>query len=224
MKRKSSNTDRERVGPETQSRSRKERISRFHNPPPFICLNCDQPIEVTGQIKLFCSDLCSEEAKFVRYFRRCSHDGRIKQADVKEAIEIRFAHIMAGGYPARERQVPRSLRAEVIARDKGVCCKCGEAGTTLDHIDGDANELDNLQLLCNACHNEKTKLRIVEMMPNDERYPAFSKKAKILRFRCNAPRPLRLCDDSELWPTRYHNVMAEWRIFQRNEADLRTPS
>jgi hypothetical protein len=84
--------------------------------------------------------------------------------------------------------------------------------------------LDNLQLLCNTCHNEKTKLRIVEMMPNDERYPAFSKKAKLLRFRCNAPRPLRLCDDSELWPTRYQGVMAEWRTLQRNEADLQTTS
>jgi len=194
-----------------QDKDRKQKISRLLNPPPFICLNCDEPIELTGQVKLFCSELCSEEAKFVRYFRRCSPDGRIKQPDVLEAIEIRFAHIMAGGYPAQERQVSRSMRAKVIARDKGVCRQCGEAGTTLDHIDGDANEMDNLQLLCTICHNAKTRLRIVDLMPNDKRYPAHSKKAKPLRFRCNAPRPLRLCDDSKLWPARYQNIMAEWR-------------
>src|SRR5215207_9713093 len=119
-----------------QAKGRKQKISRLLNPPPFTCLNCDRPIELTCQVKLFCSELCGEEAKFVRYFRRCSHDGRIKHPDVQEAIEIRFAHIMAGGYPAQERQVPGSMRAKVIARDKGVCRQCGAAGTTLDHIDG----------------------------------------------------------------------------------------
>jgi len=215
MKRASTGNDRRSVGPRTQGRIAK--VSRFDHPPPFICLNCDQPIESTGQVKLFCSELCGEEAKFVRYFRRCSHDGRINQADVQEALEIRFAHIMAGGYPAQERQVSPSTRAKVIARDKGVCCRCGEAGTTIDHIDGDANEIENLQLLCKSCHNAKTRLRIVEIMPNDKRYLTHSKKAKLLRFRCNAPRPLRLCDDSELWPSRYQDVMAEWRKARRNE-------
>jgi len=124
---------------------------------------------------------------------------------------------MAGGYPARERQVPPSTKATVIARDKGVCCQCGEAGTTIDHIDGDANEIENLQVLCTSCHNVKTKVRIVEIMPNDERYLAHYKRAKLLRFRCYAPRPLRLCDDSQLWPLRYQDVIAEWRKARRNE-------
>jgi hypothetical protein len=101
-----------------------------------------------------------------------------------------------------------------------VCRQCGEAGTTLDHIDGDTNEMDNLQLLCTSCHNAKTRLRIVEVMPNDKRYPAHSKKANLLRFRCNSPRPLRLCDDSELWPARYQNIMAEWRKALRNQPKM----
>lgn len=58
------------------------------------------------------------------------------------------------------------------------------------------------------------------MMPTDARYPAFSKKAKLLRFRCNAPRPLRLCDDSDLWPQRYHEIMAEWRKAMSNESNF----
>src|SRR5829696_5878881 len=93
------------LGPMVQAKGRKQKkASTFDNPPPFVCINCDRAIELTGQVKLFCSEICSEEAKFVRYFRRCSREGRIKKADVQEAVEIRFAHIMAGGYPARERQ------------------------------------------------------------------------------------------------------------------------
>jgi 5-methylcytosine-specific restriction endonuclease McrA len=215
MKRTSTGSDRRSMGSRTRGGDAKG--SRFDHPPPFICLNCDEPIELTGQVKLFCSELCKEEAKFVRYFRRCSHDGRINQADVQEALEIRFAHIMAGGYPAQERQVPASMRTKVIARDKGVCRQCGEAGTTIDHIGGDANEMENLQLLCSSCHNAKTRLRISEITPNDERYPAHSKNAKLLRFRCRAPRPLRPCDDNKLWPSRYKDIMAEWRKARRND-------
>jgi 5-methylcytosine-specific restriction endonuclease McrA len=215
MKRTSTDNDRRSVGPKRQGLNAK--VSRFDHPPPFICLNCDQSFEVTGQVKLFCSELCKEEAKFVRYFRRCSHDGRINQADVQEALEIRFAHIMAGGYPAQERQVPALIRAKVIARDDGVCRQCGAPGTTLDHIEGDANEMANLQLLCNSCHNAKTRKRIVEITPNDKRYLTHSKKVKLLRFRCNAPRPLRLCDDSELWPSRYQGIMAEWSKARTNQ-------
>jgi 5-methylcytosine-specific restriction endonuclease McrA len=218
MKRTSTDNDRRSVGPKRQGLNAK--VSRFDHPPPFICLNCDQPFEVTGQVKLFCSELCKEEAKFVRYFRRCSHDGRINQVDVQEALEIRFAHIMVGGYPAQERQVPASMRAKVIARDKGVCRQCSEAGTTIDHIDGDANEMENLQLLCSGCHNAKTRLRISEITSNDERYPAHSKKAKLLRFRCSAPRPVRPCDDNKLWPARYKEIMAEWRKARRNDPNF----
>src|SRR6185369_1303224 len=145
MKRTSTGRDRRSVGPRTHGR--KVIVSSFDHPPPFICLNCDQPIKSTRQVKLFCSELCGEEAKFVRYFRRCSNDGRIDQVDVQEALEIRFAHIMAGGYPAQERRVSASLRAKVITRDKGLCRQCGAPGTTLDHIDGNANEMANLQLL-----------------------------------------------------------------------------
>jgi hypothetical protein len=33
----------------------------------------------------------------------------------------------------------------------------------------------------------------------------------MLRFRCMAPRPLRVCDDDQTWPTVYQKVMADWR-------------
>ncbi len=137
-------------------------------PVDFPCLNCDQPMTLSSQIKLYCSDLCRDEAKFVRYFRACRSDGRINQPDVKDALLIRMAHILNGGYKESERRLRPSERRPVIERDEGLCQKCGQPGTDIDHIDGSSNELKNLQLLCKLCHNEKTKSKFVPLPPEDE--------------------------------------------------------
>src|SRR5262249_29900336 len=120
---------------------------------PFPCPNCNQPIRVA---ELFCSELCKQEAKFVRYVRACGRDGRDKQPDVQEAIRIRLAIILGGGYPEKERQIDKSIRKAIIERDKGRCKNCGNPGDQIDHISGSSNELENLQLLCRKCHNQKT--------------------------------------------------------------------
>jgi 5-methylcytosine-specific restriction endonuclease McrA len=84
----------------------------------------------------------------VRYHRSCKEDGRIKLPDVAEALRIRRAHILAGGYSERLRRLPDSIRKAVITRDKGKCRKCGKPGNQIDHIHGDSCDLSNLQLLC----------------------------------------------------------------------------
>lgn len=185
-------------------------------PPAFVCLNCDGTVEHTKQVRLFCSELCGEEAKFVRYFRRCKRDGRINQSDVMEAIQIRFAHIMAGGYRERERYISPAVRVAVFDRDRRLCQKCGGPGTDIDHIAGDSSEMENVQLLCRSCHNEKTKEQMIEITPDDGRYPAFAKKSKLLRFRCESPLPLRLSDDEERWPKLYNGIMSDWRKVLKN--------
>lgn len=190
---------------------KQKRLKRTDIPPAFVCLNCDHPITLTKQVRLFCSELCADEAKFVRYFRRCTCDGRIKQPDVLEAIQIKFAHIMAGGYSARARHVSSSVRAAVLKRDGGVCQSCGQPGTDIDHISGDSDDMQNLQLLCKSCHNKKTEQQIIEITPEDERYPAHTLKANALRSRCESDLPLRICDDEERWPKQYNGIMAEWR-------------
>jgi hypothetical protein len=190
----------------TQKRSKPTDI-----PPAFVCVNCDHPIEITKQVRLFCSELCADEAKFVRYFRRCKQDGRIKEPDVLEAIQIRFAHIMGGGYNARARHIPPSVRAAVLKRDGGVCRSCGQPGTDIDHISNDSDDMENLQLLCKSCHNKKTQQQIIEITPEDERYLAHTLKANALRSRCESALPLRLCDDQELWPKQQNGIRSEWR-------------
>lgn len=51
------------------------------------------------------------------------------------------------------------LRSKVIRRDRGRCVKCGAKGTEVDHIrnvaDGGRWVLENLQLLCEDCHQIK---------------------------------------------------------------------
>lgn len=178
---------------------------------PFVCVNCEGQIQATKQVRLFCSELCADEAKFVRYFRRCRNDGRIHEPDVQEAIQIRFAHIMGGGYDSAARKISKSVRASVFERDKGRCRICGGVGVDIDHISGDADDLDNLQLLCKSCHNRKTQQQIVEIAPTDPRYRAHVSKAKSLRTRCESILPLRLCDDEELWPKQQAQIRSDWR-------------
>src|SRR5262249_45709269 len=148
--------------------------------------------------KLYCSDACKQEAKFVRYVRGCRQDGRDQQPDVQEAIQIRRAMILGGGYPEQERRLPESIRNAVIKRDGGRCKKCGKPGTQIDHIDGNSNEMKNLQLLCHSCHNEKTKAAFVPITL--ESFPEVWSKEETLDRRIESRSPLRLCDAEE-WNT-----------------------
>ena len=117
---------------------------------PFPCPNCDERIT---EAFLFCSDLCKDEAKFVRYYRACLLDGRDELPDVQEALRIRMAHLLNGGYPEDERQLSKAVRDAVIARDKGRCRKCRKPGNQIDHLRGNSDGLANLQVLCSRCHN-----------------------------------------------------------------------
>jgi hypothetical protein len=118
---------------------------------------------------------------------------------------------MSGGYSARKRYISPSLKAKVFERDRGLCRRCGRPGNDIDHIAGDSGSMENLQLLCRSCHNDKTKELMIEITPEDQDFPAFVKKRKMLLFRCSCPLPLRLCDDEEQWPKQYVGVMATWR-------------
>jgi len=160
--------------------------------PPFPCPNCDTGL---NDASLFCSDLCKDEAKFVRYFRACLRDGRYDQLDVQEALRIRLALILGGGYPERARQLRPSVREAVIARDKGKCQKCGKPGSQIDHIRGSSSDLDNLQLLCPECHNEKTTAGFVKI--SAQTHPEEWAKREALLARVHARQAARLCDSSD---------------------------
>ncbi len=182
--------------------TRRSGISKSLIAYPFPCMNCDKTIP---EAVLFCSPLCREEAKFVRYYRACIQDGRIEQPDIHEALQIRLAHILAGGYRADLRQLSDALRKAVIDRDHGRCRRCGAAANQIDHVDGDSHDLDNLQLLCVRCHNEKTKAHLVPISPDT--HPEESAKADAMLCRVFSSRPSRLCDGSE-WDSLWRVVYA----------------
>lgn len=187
-------------------------------PVNFPCLNCDQPVTLTNIVKLYCSDLCRDEAKFVRYFRACRSDGRIDRPDVKDALLIRMAHILSGGYKERERRLPPDVRRAVFERDKGLCQKCSRPGTDVDHIEGSSGDLENLQLICKPCHNEKTKSKLVPLPSEDEEGGAeIQAKKEGLLLRVRSPVPQRVCDDEEIWRASSGQLMSERRRVLREE-------
>lgn len=172
--------------------------------PTFPCLNCDRPTgAVAGQARLYRSEGCSEEAKTVRYVRGCIRDGRIERTDIQEAVHIRLAMVIGGGYPEQERRVPPSVRKAVIKRDGGRCKLCSQPGTDIDHIEGSSNEIENLQLLCRSCHNKKTISALVPVSTEHK------EKANELLARIRSVKPLRSCDDDEHWATLYLQIQSE---------------
>ncbi|HKO56344.1 MAG TPA: HNH endonuclease [Thermoanaerobaculia bacterium] len=173
--------------------------------PPFPCPNCDEPVP---DARLFCSELCREEAKYVRYYRTKIDDGSIVQADIRDALRMRLAHILAGGYHARLRQVPVDVRRAVIERDGGRCRACDAPGEEIDHIRGSKNDLSNLQLLCVDCHWKKTTRRMHRISAKS--HPEEWAKANALVARVQAVEPIRLCDDPS-WERRSRTIQARRR-------------
>ncbi|GAB1641410.1 HNH endonuclease [Krasilnikovia sp. MM14-A1259] len=158
------------------------------------CANCFAELfpETEG---LFCSELCQQTAALVRYWRRIVCDGRSAQPTVQRALQVQIAHLLAGGYAKNARRLPAGVRAQVIRRAEGCCQSCGDAGTEIDHIDGDSPRLANLQLLCPRCHQGNTASR---------RIPATADQADVIDNleveRVQPAEPTLLCDDEDRWP------------------------
>jgi 5-methylcytosine-specific restriction endonuclease McrA len=163
---------------------------------PYPCPNCGKPVQ---NKRLFCSSLCRDEAKFVRYFRGCIADGRYKQEDVKEALRIRLAHILNRGYREHLRRIPDEIRKAVFERDNDLC-KCGRTGNQIHHVNGDSNDIENLRTICLLCHMVETRKKIIEF--TKESHPELWDKCKKLVDRAFSLQPLRFCDDfkwNKLW-------------------------
>jgi hypothetical protein len=166
------------------------------------CANCLErlPDEVEG---LFCSELCSQMAETMRYWRRVVRDRRIDRPDVRDAVSTRVAHLLAGGYRKAARRLGSEVRRQVWQRDGGRCVRCGQPGDEIDHIRDDSPELGNLQLLCTNCHHAKTAERMVPA--SDDQSAAVD---ALYTTRVLPDTPALLCDDEQRW-------RQEWRALKK---------
>lgn len=183
---------------------------------PFPCVNCFSVIEKDGT-SLYCSEVCAQAAGWVRYFRRCRLDGRLEELDVRKALRIRLALVLGGGYPRLKRTLPEATRRAVSERDRRTCQVCGRPGTEIDHKHGSSNDLENLQLLCDSCHNEKTISTFVRI--TKESHPEAWDKMQALHRRARAPRPIQLCD-AEVWTEVQNELLRRRRAAVEPQGNL----
>ena len=84
---------------------------------PWACLSCDALL-TPGRV-LFCSEVCSEFARAVRYHRRVLADGRSGQPDVQAAVSVRMANALWGEAPAKP---PMAVTRAAVFAAKGDRC------------------------------------------------------------------------------------------------------
>jgi len=178
---------------------------------PGLCVNCDSA-DVSAARPLYCSESCSQTADLVRYVRARRRDGTESRADIREAIQMRTAHVLAGGYPQAARRVRTEVRALVFERAGGRCESCGveldfenlngPTGATIQHVNGSSGELANLKAYCRRCNNMDAQSRFVPVDLGSTQAALLGE----LQARWDAPVPLRVCDDDQHWK-------ATWRAF-----------
>lgn len=185
---------------EMPSRSR-EHPSRRRTIVSQLCPNCDARFPTTARTDVYCGMQCQDEAKAVRYGRATLRQyGRQPPNDVVEALRIKIAHALGGGYDRPARRISPARRAEVWQRDDDQCVKCGAPGEEIDHIDGSSDDLANLRLLCRTCHKQITS---THMKPVTD--PAMRRRATWLRQRVHSVDPLRPCDAAD-----WRRLWREW--------------
>lgn len=184
------------------------------------CANCLEPLPDEIQV-LYCSTWCQEVASHVRYMRGAQRDGRIHDPDVQLAIRTKNAFLLIGGYRSLGRNLTPKIREDVKQRDGGMCQQCGKPGIEVDHIAGNSDELDNLQLLCVDCHHAKTDENMVPA--------ADEERALLLAFMATrvAPDEPQLLADDSAWKNLWRSLQAarKERFLQRlSDAGVRVRS
>lgn len=136
----------------------------------------------------------------IRYVRNKIAEGRADEPDVSEAIEMKMASVLGGGYPAKARQVSAQLGRATMERDSFTCRLCGAPATEIDHIAGSSNDPNNLRALCKPCN---MKLAQAKFQPTD---PAGQLMAAQIWHRIDANTPERLCDDEKSWNSMWRRL------------------
>jgi hypothetical protein len=209
-------TRRRYCGPACQRHAARNRERERSGLPPeafssawtCLCSNCGSRFQQRYSREVYCSPMCSAEAEFVRYFRRVlMRFGAEIPTDVAEALQMRFAHLIGGGYDKRGRRLSKTMREAVWARDRGRCALCSDPGEEIDHIAGSDSALPNLRLLCKPCHREITQSRIRPIDPDD--HETLAHRTRILE-RVRSDRPMRASDSAD-----WQDEWQQWLISHR---------
>ena len=172
---------------------------------------------------LFCSEICSEFARAVRYHRRVLADGRIGQPDVQAAVSVRMAYALWGEAPAKP--LMAMTRAALFAAKGDRCLSCRAPATDVDHVvsaaSGD-NSLANLQPLCHSCHLEKTLSSPVPWdTSSGDAIARHERREATYWARVRAQPSLRVCDDERTWPFGWRTALST-RVAARATGQLDT--
>lgn len=173
------------------------------------CPNCDGLLPGP---QLFCSEKCQQAAGLVRWWRNILANGKIDDVAIQDTLHMRLVKTVKGGYPRKERHLDPVQRYQIFERDRGLCVKCQQPGKEIDHIRGSSPDPSNLQLLCRACHEDKTYRDLAKIETQEE-----MAEAKWLESRATAASPILLCDDPVIWDTVWRKRLANVRKFFRGE-------
>lgn len=194
---------------------------------PGLCANCGSP-NVTIAAPLYCGELCKQSANLVRYARSCHSDGRDRLPDVQEAIQMRMASVLGGGYPERARHLSDDIRVAVFTNAGGLCENCGrkldfdrstddpDLIPTIQHMHGSSSDLSNLRAWCRRCNLDDAQSRFVPV----EAGSSQDAYAKELRIRMDSSQPLLLCDDEKQWNGIWRQLAKDTKEALKHRADV----
>jgi hypothetical protein len=134
-------------------------------------------------------------------------DGRADDDDVAEAVQMRVALLLGGGYGFHRQKISAEVRHEIIERAGGRCERCGreldrdgstgvyDAMATLQHVARSSNDPSNLQAFCMRCNMDDAESHFVPV----EEGSAQAELLGYLEARWSAAEPFLACDDHENW-------------------------
>lgn len=166
----------------------------------YLCANCATRFQCGSRPTAFCSLACKSQACVVRVFRAsfATYGRDSLPEDVTQALRIKMAHALSGGYDSVARDLPRAACEAIMKRDSGRCVQCHSPGTVIDHIDGDSPHPTNLRLLCHTCHIGVTMSHHRHVDPRTE--PEIDALFTRLTDRIDRDAPSRACDAPD-WAT-----------------------
>lgn len=164
---------------------------------PTKCPNCDAPW--TSTKSPYCRAHCREMAAFIRQFRTSFADGVIFQPDRQVGMGQALWSVQGGGFPRRQQMVkPREIE-RVLEKANGLCWKCGQPATGVDHFGSACNRTSNLRAVCDACNRGKG-FGVADF----DSGPEVKKLYDEIAARIGSETLLRVCDDAATW---------NWRAF-----------